>query len=357
MSLSKSVSIAKLNARSRDIFRTIVDAFLEQGEPVGSRTISRRLETQLSPATIRNVMADLQELGLLHAPHNSAGRLPTDAGLRLFVDGLMQVGDISEQERSEIEGHIGGSGLTMNQALEQASTALAGLSSHVGLVLAPKTNSAVTHLEFVPLGDGRALVVMVDATGQVENRVIDLPMGLPASALTEASNYLRARLAGKTLDHARKDIIQELADHRAQLDELTSSVIEGGLAVWSGGEKGSLIVKGQARLLDDVAAVQDLDRIRGLFDALERKETMLRLMDAADDGDGVQIFIGAENALFNHSGWSMVLAPYGGPNAKVLGAIGVVGPTSLNYARIIPMVDYTARVIGRMLNGKSEQGS
>ncbi len=269
----------------------------------------------------------------------------------------MQVGDISEQERSEIEGHIGGSGLTMNQALEQASTALAGLSSHVGLVLAPKTTSAVTHLEFVPLGDGRALVVMVDATGQVENRVINIPVGLPASALTEASNYLRARLAGKTLDNARKDIIQELADHRAQLDELTSSVVAGGLAVWSGGEKGSLIVKGQARLLDDVAAVQDLDRIKSLFDALERKETMLRLMDAADDGDGVQIFIGAENSLFNHSGWSMVLAPYGGPNAKVLGAIGVVGPTRLNYARIIPMVDYTARVIGRMLNGKSEQGS
>jgi heat-inducible transcriptional repressor len=357
MSLSKSVSIAELNARSRDIFRTIVDAFLEQGEPIGSRTISRRLETPLSPATIRNVMADLQELGLLHAPHNSAGRLPTDAGLRLFVDGLMQVGDISEKERSEIEGHIGGSGLTMNQALEQASTALAGLSSHVGLVLAPKTTSAVTHLEFVPLGDGRALVVMVDATGQVENRVINIPVGLPASALTEASNYLRARLAGKTLDNARKDIIQELADHRAQLDELTSSVVAGGLAVWSGGEKGSLIVKGQARLLDDVAAVQDLDRIKSLFDALERKETMLRLMDAADDGDGVQIFIGAENSLFNHSGWSMVLAPYGGPNAKVLGAIGVVGPTRLNYARIIPMVDYTARVIGRMLNGKSEQGS
>jgi heat-inducible transcriptional repressor len=357
MSLSKSVSIAELNARSRDIFRTIVDAFLEQGEPIGSRTISRRLETPLSPATIRNVMADLQELGLLHAPHNSAGRLPTDAGLRLFVDGLMQVGDISEQERSEIEGHIGGSGLTMNQALEQASTALAGLSSHVGLVLAPKTTSAVTHLEFVALGDGRALVVMVDATGQVENRVINIPVGLPASALTEASNYLRARLAGKTLDNARKDIIQELADHRAQLDELTSSVVAGGLAVWSGDEKGSLIVKGQARLLDDVAAVQDLDRIKSLFDALERKETMLRLMDAADDGDGVQIFIGAENSLFNHSGWSMVLAPYGGPNAKVLGAIGVVGPTRLNYARIIPMVDYTARVIGRMLNGKSEQGS
>lgn len=354
MPLSKSASISELNARSRDVFRAIVDAYMQSGEPVGSRTISRRLETQVSPATIRNVMADLQELGLLHAPHNSAGRLPTDAGLRLFVDGLLQVGEIGDDERVEIEGHLATSGLSLNQALEQASSTLAGLSSHLGLVVAPKTAAAVTHLEFVALGDGRALVVLVDETGQVENRVIDLPVGLPASALTEASNYLRARLAGRSLEEARAGVQNELKAHRAQLDELTQRVVEGGLAVWSDADKGALIVKGQSSLLDDVAAVADLERIRGLFDALEAKETMLRLMDAAEAGDGVRIFIGAENALFNHSGWSMVLAPYAGPGAKVLGAIGVVGPTRLNYARIIPMVDYTARVIGRMLNRNPE---
>ncbi|MEQ9126434.1 MAG: heat-inducible transcriptional repressor HrcA [Alphaproteobacteria bacterium] len=354
MSLTKSPSIAELNERSREVFRAIVDSYMETGDPVGSRTLSRRLTTQLSPATIRNVMADLQELGLLRSPHNSAGRLPTEAGLRLFVDGLLQVGEISEAERGEIEGHIAASGLSLNQALEQASSTLAGLSSHVGLVLAPKTDRAVTHLEFVPLGDGRALVVIVDENGQVENRVIDLPRGLPASALTEASNYLRARLAGRTLDESRLTIQQELADHRAQLGELTQRVVETGLAVWSDTDRGALIVKGQARLLDDVAAVADLERIRGLFDALEAKENMLRLMDAAESGDGVRIFIGAENTLFNHAGWSMVLAPYAGPGAKVLGAIGVVGPTRLNYARIIPMVDYTARAIGRMLNRKPE---
>lgn len=356
MKPSKSASIVELNDRSREIFREIVDAYMQSGEPVGSRTISRRLTQQLSPATIRNVMADLQELGLLHAPHNSAGRLPTDAGLRLFVDGLLQIGDLGDEERSEIEGHLAGAGLSLPQALEQASTTLAGLSSHVGLVVAPKTGAAVTHLEFVPLDAGRALVVLVDETGQVENRVIDLPVGLPASALTEASNYLRARLAGRTLDGARAAIADELAAQRAKLDELTQRVVQDGLAVWADtdADKGALIVKGQARLLDDVAAVADLERIRDLFDALEAKETMLRLMDAAEDGDGVRIFIGAENAMFNHAGWSMVLAPYAGPNSKVLGAIGVVGPTRLNYARIIPMVDYTARVIGRMLNRNPE---
>lgn len=354
MTLQKSASISELNDRSRDVFRALIDEYMHSGDPVGSRTISRRLSTQLSPATIRNVMADLQEQGLLHAPHNSAGRLPTDAGLRLFVDGLLQVGEISEEERGEIEGHLAASNMSLTHALEQATTTLAGLSSHVGLVVAPKTSAAITHLEFVHLGDGRALVVLVDANGQVENRVIELPLGLPASALTEASNYMRARLAGRTLDDARTHIQNELSAHQAQLNDLTQRVVEGGLAVWSDSDKGALIVKGQARLLDDVAAVADLERIRGLFDALEAKETMLRLMDAAEVGDGVRIFIGSENALFNHAGWSMVLAPYAGPGAKVLGAIGVVGPTRLNYARIIPMVDYTARVIGRMLNRNSE---
>lgn len=354
MSIQKSASVAELNDRSREIFREIVDAYMQSGEPVGSRTISRRLTRPLSPATIRNVMADLQELGLLHASHNSAGRLPTDAGLRLFVDGLLQVGEVSDMERQEIEGHLGASGLSLTQALEEATTTLAGLSSHVGLVVAPKTQAAVTHIEFVPLDAGRALVVLVDENGQVENRVVDLPLGLPASTLTEASNYLRARLAGRSLAEARILIQSELTDHRAQLDDLAQRVVEGGLAVWSDADKGALIVRGQAHLLDDVAAIEDLERIRGLFDALEAKETMIRLMDATDAGDGVRIFIGAENTMFNHAGWSMVLAPYAGPGAKVLGAIGVVGPTRLNYARIIPMVDYTARVIGRMLNRNPE---
>ena len=355
MAVSKPISIQELNERSRDIFRVIVDAYMDQGDPIGSRTISQRLTQQLSPATIRNVMADLQDLGLLHAPHNSAGRLPTDAGLRLFVDGLLQVGDLGAEDRTEIEGLVGNAGISMDRALDRATTALAGLSSHAGLVVAPKAANAVTHIEFVPLGDGRGLVILVDSTGQVENRVIDLPVGMPASSLQEATNYLSARLRNRTLDEARAEIRDDLTRHKAQLDTLTQQVVEDGLAVWSDAGGGALIVKGQARLLDDVAAVTDLERIRSLFDALETKETMLRLVEAAETGDGVRIFIGAENTVFNHAGWSMVLAPYGGANAKVLGAIGVIGPTRLNYARIIPMVDYTARVIGRMLSRDSEK--
>lgn len=355
MTVSQAIGIQELNTRSREIFRVIVDAYMDQGEPIGSRTISRRLTQQLSPATIRNVMADLQDLGLLHAPHNSAGRLPTDAGLRLFVDGLLQVGDIGAEERTEIEGLLGNAGMSMDRALEKATSALAGLSTHAGLVVAPKTSNAVTHIEFVPLGDGRGLVILVDSTGQVENRVIDLPVGLPSSSLQEATNYLSARLRNRTLDEARAEIRNELTHHKAQLDALTHQVIEDGLAVWSDAGGGALIIKGQARLLDDVAAVTDLERIRSLFDALETKETMLRLVEASETGDGVKIFIGAENTVFSHAGWSMVLAPYGGADSKVLGAIGVIGPTRLNYARIIPMVDYTAQVIGRMLSRDLEK--
>lgn len=349
MTLTKSPSISDLNERSREIFRMIVDAYVDTGEPVASRTLARRLGAHLSPATIRNVMADLQDLGLLYSPHTSAGRLPTEIGLRLFVDGLLEIGGLTEAERRDIEVRCAATGVNLTQALEQASEALSGLSRHAGLVMAPKAEATLSHIEFVNVGNGRALVVLVNEHGTVENRVIDLPPGLPSSALMHASNYLQARLLGRTLGDARAEIIQELEDHKAALDELSSAVVEKGLAVWAGGGGGHLIVRGQARLLDDVTGLADLDRIRGLFDALETKENLLRLVDAAEQGPGVQIFIGAQNDLFSHSGWSMVIAPYKNEREQVVGAIGVIGPTRLNYARIIPMVDYTAKVIGRML--------
>jgi len=349
MPLTTTPSLVDLNERSREIFRLIVDAYVETGEPVGSRTLSRRLGN-LSPATIRNVMADLQDSGLLYSPHTSAGRLPTDAGLRLFVNGLLEVGGLTEGERRDIEARCAGSGRTLTQALELAGEALAGLSSHAGLVVAPKTASPLSHIEFVNLGGNRALVILVDRAGHVENRVIELPPGVTVSSLVQAGNYLQARLVGRTLVEARDEISQELGEHRAALDDLTRKVVEGGLAVWAGdSEAGTLIVKGHARLLDDVNAIEDLERIRGLFNALETKESLLRLVQAAEDGQGVQIYIGSENALFGHAGWSMVLAPYGNSDERVVGAIGVIGPTRLNYARIIPMVDYTAKVIGRLL--------
>jgi heat-inducible transcriptional repressor len=348
----KPPALAELNERSREVFRHIVEAYVETGEPVGSRTLSRKLGQHLSPATIRNVMADLQDTGLLYAPHTSAGRLPTDLGLRLFVDGLLEVGRLSAEERQQIDVQCSAAGRSFTQVLEQASQILAGLSRCAGLVMAPKTEGALKHVEFVSLSPGRALVVMVTENGLVENRVIELPPGLTVSELVKASNYLNARLMGRTIGEARGDVLAELDANRAELDALTQKVVEAGLATWSGSDKadeGYLIVRGQSKLLGDVTGIEDLERIRLLFETLETKETMIRLLDATQGGDGVQIFIGAENKLFGLGGCSMVIAPYANAKEQIVGAIGVIGPTRLNYARIIPMVDYTAKVIGRLV--------
>jgi heat-inducible transcriptional repressor len=343
--------IGELNQRSREIFRHIVDAYVETGEPVGSRTLARRLGQTLSPATIRNVMADLEEAGLLHAPHTSAGRLPTEAGLRLFVDGLLEIGGLSEEERRSIESQCAASGRSFQQVLDQATQALSGLSRSAALVVAPKTERPLKHLEFVHLAPGRALVVLVTEDGLVENRVVDVPLGIPPSTLVTASNFLNAKLVGKTLDEAKQIIAAEIDASRQQLDELSKKLIEAGLASWAGEGKsgGALILRGQSKLLEDVTAMTDLERLRALFEALETKESLVRLLDATRQGEGVQIFIGSENPLFGIAGWSMVVAPYGNPHEQVVGAIGVIGPARLNYARIIPMVDYTAKLIGRIL--------
>jgi heat-inducible transcriptional repressor len=337
-----------LNKRARDILRLIVDAYVETGEPVGSRTVSRRLGMTLSPATIRNVMADLEEFGLLHAPHTSAGRLPTEAGLRLFVHGLLQVGRLSESEREAIDGRAAAAGRSLPEILAEATSVLSGLSGCTGLVVAPKTDRPLKHLEFVSLGPGRTLIVMVTEDGVVENRVIETPLGIPAASLIMASNYLSARLVGRTLEEGRAAILAEIEAAQTQLDTLTTRVVEAGLAIQSS-STGQLIVRGQSNLLEDLEGREDIVRIRALFDALETKDTMLKLLEAAGKAEGVQIFIGAENALFAHTGCSMIITPYMNSREQVVGAIGVIGPTRLNYARVIPMVDYTAKVIGRFL--------
>ena len=342
--------INELNERSREIFRLIVDGYVATGEPIGSRTLSRLLGQNLSPATIRNVMADLEEAGLLYSPHTSAGRLPTEAGLRLFVHGLLEVGRLAEDERRSLESLCLARGRSLPQALDEAISALSGLAHCAGVVVAPKQDRPLKHLEFVHLGPGRALVVLVTEDGLVENRVIEVPLGLPPSALISAGNYLSARLIGRTIEEARSEIQQEIESHQVQLDVLTSKLVAAGLASWAGGDKDSaLIVRGQANLLDDVTALADLERLRTLFEMLETRETILRLLDASKQGEGVQIFIGAESHLFGVTGCSMVIAPYHNSREQIVGAIGVIGPTRINYARIIPMVDYTAKVIGRLI--------
>ena len=349
--------INSLGDRPREVFRSLVEAFLTSGEPVGSRTLSQRLPIALSPASIRNVMADLESMGLLYAPHTSAGRVPTERGLRLFVDGMLQIGELAPEERSTIEQRISGSDRGMEDVLTQAATMLSGLSRCAGLMVAAKQNAAtLKHIEFVNIGPGKALVVIVTDDGAVENRVIATPAGLPASVFSEASNYLNARLRGRTLDAARDEILKELENERAELDVLTAKIVADGLATLATPASGSrgadekvLIVRGASHLLESMEAQGDLDRIRTLFDDIDRKNDLIRLLELAAEGDGVRIFIGSENRLFSLSGSSIVAAPYANAQGKVIGVIGVLGPTRLNYARIIPMVDHTAKVVGRLL--------
>jgi heat-inducible transcriptional repressor len=347
--------LAQLDRRSQDIFRRLVETYLDTGEPVGSRTISRILPSTLSPASVRNVMMDLEDSGLISAPHTSAGRVPTHAGLRLFVDALLEVGSISPEERQRIDTQMAAANRPrrLEDMLGEATTMLSGLSHCAGVVVAPKLNARLKHIEFVSLGPERALVILVAEDGTVENRAIDVPAGLPPSSLVAASNFLSARLQGKTIAEFQLSMREELASLRGELDELAARVIEAGVATWSGSETAddrTLIVRGQANLIENMTAFDDLERIRKLFDDIENKKELVQLLGLAEGGEGVRIFIGSENKLFSLSGSSLIIAPYRNSDEKIVGVLGIIGPTRLNYARIIPMVDYTARVIGRLIS-------
>jgi heat-inducible transcriptional repressor len=352
---ANQLSLAQLNERSREIFRQIVESYLATGEPVGSRNLSRILPMTLSPASVRNVMSDLEQLGLVFAPHTSAGRLPTEMGLRFFVDALMQIGDLSEKDRRAIEAQVAASGQpkSLEGVLTEASGLLSGLSRAAGVVLTAKSNPRLKHIEFVRLEPERALVILVGEDGQVENRVLNTPVGLPTSALTEASNFLNARIRGHTLDEVRGEVERTLKEGEAELDQLTQRIVAEGLASWSGGESSErkLIVRGQAHLLEDLKAAADLERVRLLFDDLETRRDVIDLLGRAERAEGVRVFIGSENKLFSLSGSSTIVAPYHDASGHIVGVLGVIGPTRLNYARIVPMVDYTAKVVSKLLGG------
>lgn len=343
-----------LDERSREIFRQIVESYLDSGEPLGSRNLSRILPMALSPASIRNVMSDLEHLGLIYAPHVSAGRLPTQRGLRFFVDAFMQVGDLSTDERDQIERQVRGiEGRNPVEAvLNDASQMLSGLSRGAGLVIAAKSDGVLKHIEFVRLEATKALVILVGEHDQVENRIIDLPAGTTASQLTEAANFLNAHLVDRTLPELRAELRALKAEIRRELDQLSQDLVERGLAVWSGAgaeEPARLIVRGRANLLDSVSGRDDLERLRMLFDDLEKKDSLIELLDLAEGGSGVRIFIGSENKLFSLSGSSLIVAPYRDAEERVVGAVGVIGPTRLNYSKIVPMVDYTAQLVSRLM--------
>lgn len=350
--------LAQLDDRARHIFREIVESYLLTGEPIGSRKLSLSKGLGLSPATIRNTMADLSNLGLLSASHISAGRLPTHLGLRLFVDGLLQMGDISTDERKRLAAEILAQGRDPDRLMTQASRLLGGLAGGAGLVLAPQKgqvqSAPIKHVEFVGLDDRQTLVVLVHEDGHVENRLMQRPKGVLPASLTRAGNFLSHRLKGRHLNAARTDILGEIARGEAEIDKMAAGLIEKGLASWSGGRKSrdrrALIVRGQSQLLDNIEAQSDLERIRQLFDELERKEELIELLDQTELADGVKIFIGAENPLFSLSGSSVIVAPYRDAEKNIIGAVGVIGPTRLNYARVIPMVDCTAGIVGQLLH-------
>jgi heat-inducible transcriptional repressor len=341
--------ITELTTRARDVFRTVVDSYLETGQPVGSRTLSKFSALNLSPASIRNVMQDLEELGLLASPHTSAGRLPTEQGLRLFVDGMMQVGETSADERAQIEKSISEGGPIEN-ALAHATAVLSGLSACAGLVLVPKSERTLRQVAFVPMANNQALAVLVAGDGSVENRVIDLPNGTTASMLVEAGNYITAMMAGLTLAEAQARLLHELEQEKLAIDHAAADLVARGLAMWStdGAERPVLIVRGQANLLDDSVS-GDLERVRQLLDELESKQDIVHLLNNAREGSAAQIFIGSENKLFSLSGSSVIAAPYHGRDGRVVGVVGVIGPTRLNYARIVPMVDFTAQSLSKLI--------
>ena len=355
----KTSILSEMNDRSREVFRRVVEAYLSSGDPVGSRTLTRSMSEKLSAATIRNTMQDLEYLGLLDSPHVSAGRVPTQLGLRMFVDGLMEVGTIDKEDRAKIESSLERDDTDVTSLLDQVGATLSGITRSASLVLAPKQETAIRHIEFVSLAADRALVVLVFVDGHVENRVFTPPPGQTPSSMREAANFLNSIAEGRRLSDLRPLIAAEIARHRQQIDALAQSLVESGLALWenAGGPGERLIVRGQANLIDSAPESLNLDLIRTLFDDLERKRDIADFLEMAETGEGVRIFIGSENKLFSLSGSTLVVSPYMNSDRKIIGAIGVIGPTRLNYGRIVPIVDYTAQLVGRMVSGRGRVDS
>ena len=344
-----------MNDRSREVFRRVVEGYLANGDPVGSRTLTRDFSEKVSAATIRNVMQDLEYMGLLGSPHVSAGRIPTQMGLRMFVDGMIEIGDPSETDREKIDATMGSNATDVGGLLDRIGSALSGVTHGASLVLTPKHEAPIKHIEFVSLSHERALVVLVFSDGHVENRLFTPPPGQTPSSMREAANFLNALVEGKTITELQRTIGNEIAQRRQEIDILAQQLVESGLALWQGEDEATerLIVRGRSNLLSEDGEGEDLARIRNLFDDLERKRDIAEFLDLAEGGEGVRIFIGSENKLFSLSGSSLVVSPYMNADRKVIGAVGVIGPTRLNYGRIVPIVNYTAQLVGKLISDRS----
>ncbi|KKN75125.1 hypothetical protein LCGC14_0384030 [marine sediment metagenome] len=350
-----STVLDDMNDRSREVFRRVVEGYLANGDPVGSRTLTRDFSEKVSAATIRNVMQDLEYMGLLGSPHTSAGRIPTQLGLRMFVDGMIEIGDPTEVDREKIDATMGDAGTDVSGILDRVGSALSGVTQGASLVLTPKHEAPIKHIEFVSLSQDRALVVLVFSDGHVENRLFSPPPGQTPSSMREAANFLNALVEGKTISELQRTIAQEINQRRQEIDILAQQMVESGLALWQGdGETPErLIVRGRSNLINAEGEAENVELIRQLFDDLERKRDIAEFLELADAGDGVRIFIGSENKLFSLSGSSLVVSPYMNADRKVIGAVGVIGPTRLNYGRIVPIVNYTAQLVGKLISNRS----
>ena len=355
--IEKKEILEEMNNRSREVFRRVVEGYLSDGEPVGSRTLSRDFSEDISAATIRNVMQDLEFLGLLGSPHTSAGRIPTQLGLRMFVDGILEVSEVDKNDRKKIDKIVSDETNQVENILDDISTTLSGVTQGASLVLTPKREAPIKHVEFLPLSANQALVVLVFADGHVENRLFKPPPGQTPSSMKEAANFLNAIMEGNTLSEAKKLIKNEIDYRRQELDTLARDLVESGLALWEDTEERHerLIVKGRANLLNESSQQEDLDRIKNLFDDLERKRDIADFLELTEKGEGVRIFIGSENKLFSLTGSSLVVSPYMNSDRKIIGAVGVIGPTRLNYGRIVPVVDYTAQLVGKMISDRNKR--
>ena len=355
--IEKKEILEEMNNRSREVFRRVVEGYLTDGEPVGSRTLSREFSEDISAATIRNVMQDLEFLGLLGSPHTSAGRIPTQLGLRMFVDGILEVSEVDKNDRKKIDKIVSDETNQVEDILDDISTALSGVTQGASLVLTPKREAPIKHVEFLPLSTSQALVVLVFADGHVENRLFKPPPGQTPSSMKEAANFLNALMEGNTLSEAKKLIKNEIDFRRQELDTLARDLVKSGLALWEDTEERHerLIVKGRANLLNESSQQEDLDRIKNLFDDLERKRDIADFLELTEKGEGVRIFIGSENKLFSLTDSSLVVSPYMNSDRKIIGAVGVIGPTRLNYGRIVPVVDYTAQLVGKMIADRNKR--
>ena len=351
----KTQQFEDMTDRSREVFQRVVEGYLETGAPVGSRTLTRTLSEQVSAATVRNVMQDLEYLGLVGSPHVSAGRVPTELGLRMFVDGILEVGDLEKEDQEKIDQTVGGQDPDVTAVLDRVGSALSGLTHGASLVLTPKHEAPIKHIDFVSLSRERALVVLVFADGHVENRLFTPPPGQTPSSMREAANFLNAIVEGRTLSELGAVITREISARRQEIDALAAALVETGAAVWEnkGESTERLIVRGRGNLITDQETDEDYDRIRTLFDDLEAKRDIAQFLELTDDAEGVRIFIGSENKLFSLSGSSLVVSPYMNADLKIIGAVGVIGPTRLNYGRIVPIVNYTAQLVGKMIADRS----